>query len=444
MVCTGAKGSLVTSTSASGQAAARLTHGLSRELLRAALPWILIALVPPLFALLTWDTGAHFSRVQQFARHWGGPVTVIEIIVVAVALARGFSPLAMIRTWPLWARLALLSLVAIAFGTAVLVAADKADATLRTWTTLVHLLFGMSVAQLITQDDWPRRHLWLAILAGLLAYGFLAALFVAAIPDPASFNWKRFGLGVIHIRHVGFYAAVGGVAGLVVTACCSGWRAGLGVGVAALMFAIDFWSGTRGSIFGIWCGFLLSFVLFRRLRTLKAAAALVCATAAGAALSLVHSVPHAQYGAGRMAESLGGKSVEAVSTGRVGMWLGTWREVLERPLVGHGQEQIYRIVPEAVHAWHPHNAVLQILFQWGFVGFFCIAALIILLAVHCYKGLQPESSHHLAAFAVLTTLLAMALHDGTLFFAYPLMMVALCVAILAAPVQACTSTDDSR
>jgi O-antigen ligase len=392
-----------------------------------------IALAPVLLGLASWDTESRRTLFQDLIRLTGAPVAGVELFVIIVAMRRGFEPMNAIRSFPLTARAALVVLILIAFADALLVAPDGAMSALRSCMALVHLLFALGVAHLVSvAEEWRTNSLWIAIVAGIGAYIGLVAIFIAMIPHPDRFDWLHLGLGVMNIRHVGFFSAVGAAAALGLASSAGGLRAYLAALVAAsVMFGVSFWSGSRGPIAGVLAAFIAGLILIPALRSRRALLALVASVPAGALLSLVHSVPNHHYGLARLTVAVSQSTVTAASSGRLELWAGTWRAILRRPFFGYGEGQLTLVVPEALRAFHhPHNVFLQILFQWGFIGAACMLALGILVAMHCIRQVRSAGRILVCPTLVAATLLIMSLHDGTLFFGYPLMIVALCLGVL--------------
>jgi O-antigen ligase len=392
-----------------------------------------IALAPVLLGLLAWDTASLRTPVQDWIRLTGVPVAGVELLVILVALRCGFEPFRVLRKAPLWARVALVVLILIAFANALVVAVDPLTSALRSSMALVHLLFALGVSHMVSvSDEWRGNAPWIAIMAGMGAYLALLALFVAMIPAPGQFDWLTLGLGVMNIRHVGFFAAVGAAAALGLAAGAAIIRFYLAsLAATAIMFGLAFWTGSRGPITGVLGASVVALALIPAFRTRRAVIAIVTSVPTGALLSLIHSVPNPHYGIARLAESASNVSVGELSSGRMELWAGTWRAILKRPLLGHGEGQLAMVVPEAKGIFHhPHNAFLQVIFQWGFVGAICVAGLTLLVGWHFFKNARVVGLPLICPFLIATTLLIMSLHDGTLFFGFPLMMIALCLGVL--------------
>lgn len=406
--------------------------GAARPSLLLILSFLLVAFAPAIFALCTWNTGLPEGRgfLESQVRYFGLPILGAELFVVIVAMAAGFAPARTVRAMPRWVQAALLSLVVIAFGTALLAAPQPILAMLRTCMSALHLLFGLAAAWLIgAYHPALRTSFWPMIVAGLAAYALILCAFVASIADWRAFDWFYFGLGMIHIRQVGFYSAVGAAAALGLAAIRPGARNYLlWVGAAALLLALSFWSGTRGSLIAVLGAFGAGLLVLPGLRTMRACSALIAANAAGAALSLIPASPHPLFGLWRIFSNYDG--LDEASSGRIAMWLDTLRAIGERPWFGYGEGQFRLVVSQSQGVYnHPHNSLLQIALQWGGVGLACALAIAGSIAwrICSVARRDPELT---PALLVAAALAVFSLYEGTLFHPYPIMMLALAIAFL--------------
>lgn len=187
---------------------------------------VVIGLTPVILAVLSWDTGSTKTPLQNWLRLTGAPVVGVELLIFILAVQRGFEPLKTIRSAPAWVLVALLVLTLIAFANAAFVAPDGLTSAVHSYMALMHILFALGIAHLVAVDaKWGGTALWIVIVAGIGAYLVLLAIFVALIPEPGRFDWLHLGLGVINIRHVGFFAAVGSAAALGLAAGAASVRA---------------------------------------------------------------------------------------------------------------------------------------------------------------------------------------------------------------------------
>jgi len=386
---------------------------------------LLVALAPAIMAVTTWAPDGYFSVPLFFWRFLAPPIIAIELLTIAIAWMAGFRPLATILALPGWIAATLGILVAIDVGDALFIAPSSSTAMMRSSMTLIHLLFGLGVFHLLRARGFGAyRMLWWALLGGAILYLGIMAAFVAAIMRPDTFDWLHFGLGVINIRHVGFYAVVGaalafGIAGTEARPRFY-W---LAVAAAALCCTELFWSGSRSPLLALLVASLASAALVPALRHIRLPAALLTAYAAAAALSLLYAPPAANFGLFRMLASGSEKTVNAVTSGRVDLWGGSFRALLASPLFGHGEGQFVTVVPEAEGIFHhPHNMWLQALVQWGAVGTLIFVALAAVLWWGLFRGTRVAGGRAVPAFLAVNTFAIYALFDGVLFFVYPMMI----------------------
>jgi O-antigen ligase len=407
-----------------GRRAARLDHLL----------WLLIALSPLIFAITSWNPFGAAGRLPDYVLSYSVPITFVELVAIVFAILAGFKPAATIREAPRWAQLALGIVIAIAVYTAAFAAPDRATALVRTYASAVHLLFGFSLYWLM-QARWIglRSLVWPSIVAGACLYLLAVVAYVIAVQDDPGFNWKRFGLGVSHIRQTGFYSVVGASAALGLAAMAQGriryWTA---VAAAALMLSLSYWSGTRGSPFALLAAFGAALVMLPAMRSWRAIGALLVANLGGILLSLIYRPPNSFYGVERISQSAAAATgADEIATGRLTMWIGTVRVALERPLFGHGESQFRGIVPEALGEFnHPHNILMQVLLQWGIVGFVCFFSLAAFLGWRFVQAARKGGGDMMPAFLVAGGLVTMSLYEGTLYHPYPIMMLVVSIAFV--------------
>jgi O-antigen ligase len=395
--------------------------------LKGTLPFLpLIAATPVVFAVMTLPSLSAYWSGSDFFRFFSFPVTLIELIVVILAVTRGVSYMAPLAAETLWVKAALALVGLVAVGTAAFVATEMVSAVVRTFAWAVHLLFGLTLAG-VAQKFWTgrEREVWLWILWGLLAYLAILILFVATLPDPTHYDWWHFSVSVLAVRQLGFYSAAGfSVAiGLAVFANSrkSRW---LLVAAAAAMIALSFWSGTRSSILSSVAAVIVGAAVCREMRTLRSLALASLALIGGMALSVVYVAPEPDMGLKRIFVSVtSGDSKEKYTSGRRMMWLGTAQAIARRPVFGYGESQFKTNSPPSFGGVnHPHNAILQFLYQWGLVGGGSFLALMAMLYFRLIRSVRAEPKTVFPAFILVSNMFAMAQIEGALYHPYPVMM----------------------
>ena len=388
--------------------------------------WMLVACSPIIFALLTWPI--FFFAAQDAVRHYSLPIVAIEMTTVVLALATGWQPSQSLAAAPPWCKAALAILGAVATGTALFVAPDQPAAVLRTLTSIFHVLFALSLVHLFAKAWRPLdTAIWPSIALGTLGYVVLLVPYVASITNPENFDWGYFMFGVTNVRQTGFYSVVGACVAFGLAISSNDKRTySLWLVVASILLAESFWSGTRSSLIAFAAACIVGLRLFPSLRTLRAARSFMLSTVLGLMLSLLHQVPHPLFGALRLWIASGSADP---GTGRLEIWRGTARMFLERPLFGFGESQFRLLLPEVEGAYnHPHNWVLQILFQWGLVGAVCYFSLAVFIWFRFEGAIRRMGSAALPAYLTATSLLIYSLYEGTMYHPYPIAMLAVAVA----------------
>lgn len=388
--------------------------------------WLLVAASPIVFGALTWRLGP--SVLQDVVRRFSVPIAVTELLVILFALRGGFGLREPFTRAPAWTKVALAILGVVAFGTALTATADPFSAKVRTLTSVLHVLFALSLIHLLSGRWRPlRAAVWPSIVLGTLGFMVLVAAMVATIEDPQAFDWLRFHLGVTNVRQLGFYSVIGAAAALGLALTAPGERTRWGwIGATGVLLALSFWSGTRSSLAAFGATSVFAALAFPGLRSVAAARTWALAVLLGLCLSFLHQVRHPAYGAFRIWASSEGDNPD---TGRLEVWLGTLRVIPQSPWIGFGESQFRSLVPEAGGVFnHPHNWLLQIVFQWGVIGAACYFALAAFVLHRFYRSTRAIGSAALPAFLVATSLLVYALYEGTLYHPYPISMLLVAIA----------------
>ncbi len=401
-----------------------------------ALPFLpLIAATPVIFALLTMSHLSDIWPLVHIVRHFSIPVMVIEMIIVILAGRRGVDVLAPLRAEKLWVKLALALVCVVAVGTMIAAVNDPLSAYVRTFAWVVHLLFGLSVAG-ITRKFWAGREqeVWLWLMVGLLAYLGTLIAFVWSLGGAMDFNWISFGLGVTHVRQLGFYSAAGFSVAIGLAVLTNEQRMRwLWTAVAAAMIAISFWSGTRSSVLSSFTALGVAALFCREMRTWRAAGLAVLTFVLGAALSVVYVAPEPGMGLKRIFTSVADQQGAEIASGRVEVWIGTTKSFTKRPFFGYGESQFRTTEPSGQGVInHPHNMEIQFLYQWGILGGGSFLALVVLLFWRLIGVASRNAQLALPSLILVANMLAMAQIEGSMYHPYPVMITVFALAFMLA------------
>src|SRR5690606_14360269 len=179
------------------------------------------------------------------------------------------------------------------------------------------------------------------------------------------------------------------------------------------------WFGSRGPFFGLIAGLVVAGVLFpdfrRRVFWLRSG----LATMAGAVLSVV--VPSPESPAfNALRRFLGGWSdPDKFTSGRTRFWEDAARLIGDRPLFGYGGEQFQYVSAIAANVFrHPHDFILQVIFDWGMIGGCAFLALLALGAGTAVKLRRKATAAGQVGMFSAVCMLGYATLDGILFYPY--------------------------
>lgn len=407
-----------------------------RSLRRYAVPAI-VGFAPMAAILLTWAIADGTPPTTiSFIKHFALPVVVAELLVIALALRAGLLA-AIARPSP---RVLIPGavLAAIAIGTALWVAPYPQLAEFRNALWLIHVLFACAVWHLRDRGWFGAADLTGALMAGFVASIASLAIFLARLDTLDGFAWMNGLPGFDNVRRVAYYAAP--IIGLCIGRLASrhdrrGWLAAFAV--AILAFAAIFWNGARGALFALAVAYAAGLCLFPALRRARVWGATAASAVLGALAAL--ALPGAGSFMGIRRMLLTNFSADAavpssgVTSGRAELWRGTLEAIARQPWFGHGEGQLWQVVPAArtFDVAHPHNVVLQILFAWGLIGALCVAVLTVPFALRIIRNAQARGGEWLPPLMAMLVLVPYALIDGTLFHVHAVSLFAACAGLAA-------------
>lgn len=383
---------------------------------------LLIAGSPVLFALSTWSTVYTFNPIRSYSL----PIILIELSVIFLSIVSG-DILPAFRAVGRNLLIPLTLIAGIQIYTTLFVSANRDAAVIQLATTWIHVAFAFACKGLF--DGRVRASVLSASVVGLGLFVILVYLLALSVASPPEFDWLSFGAASTNVRHLGYYGAV--LTGISLGLYTQTRWAMVGV---VLGLALILWTGSRGGVFAVGGSLFVAWAVldWRKARAMT----LACSVGFLAALALasIWVPPHPSWGPASLWGRSGGAATEASdpSNGRAEIWAETTLMALERPAFGWGEGQFKYNVPTAgEHSNHPHNSVIQFLYQWGVVG---LASVLFLLAVAvkmARRSLRYEEPTALPAFVAACCLLSFSLVDGTLYYPFPIMMLAVCLAVMA-------------
>jgi O-antigen ligase len=393
----------------------------------------LFALGPPLLAASTFAYGPDASLFFRFIRWFSTPITLIEWIVVGLAMSVGVSPLAELSRLPRAPKVALAIVSLIAIVTATTATADPVSANIRTAAWFCHLLFGLTLYVLVgrTRDLTQLEAIWPRICGGLILFGAGLVLFVASIPDQKLFDWIEFYYGVVNVRQLGFYSGSGfAIAIGIAFSSTDPRKSSLFAFAAALLIGISFWAGIRSALLGTICALGLAFISLPNVRSWRNLMLTAAAVLGGFAIAFLHTPAHKDVSVRSLFERSRSTNFDVASSGRLTMWRDTLEVAKQKPLFGFGESQYRLAVPAAKQLFnHPHNAFIQMIFQWGVVGALCFFFLFGRAWFSVWQASRTWPALGVPAFLVVSCMFGMAMIEGSLYHTWPVAMMAFAAAV---------------
>jgi O-antigen ligase len=252
---------------------------------------------------------------------------------------------------------------------------------------------------------------------------------------PDGLNVANFA-NVRHFGHVCYLAAMGGSALVALSRRLDAVSFGL---TSCALFGIIA-MGSRGPLLA-WAFFVGLLFCFSPARWRIAAYGLAALVATSALVWYLHDsglliTPNIFV---RLEQALQTAGAE-IDSGRLAIWRDSVREIVAHPLFGQGPEGYSLSDCCNTGVTHPHNFVLQLLMEFGFVGcsialWLAVRAVSILGAARGFLKVVMASPTNRVLTSALVAYLALGLIDGMLYFVVPLMHFALFCGLLAAGIH---------
>ena len=368
------------------------------------------------------------------------PILAMEALIILVAVWSGGRPFPALLRLSTPTRIAALTWLVALTAVAFLTAPYPAIAQILLLIALVHASTALALNDLLA-GAWRNHGAALLTAAGwgALFYCVVAYGLLLAFRGSATFDWWHPGVGVSHVRQFAFYgltaAAVGAGLCALRPASLTAFHLACNLAFLAVGSGMCIWSGGRAAVGALLPSFAVAIALCPSPDRKRLAGLLLVGLLAGAALSSIW-IPHETYGLPRLLSWVqpAERGANAYTNGRLVMWQETLAAFIDRPVLGHGMGQFKFLVPSARSTFtHPHNSLLQLLFQWGIVG---TAAMLVIVRPSGRAALAAMRSRTRSAAAtialpVLSAHLAMSMLEGNLFHVYPTSVVVLALVVLA-------------
>jgi O-antigen ligase len=384
---------------------------------------IFVAIAPLLHALATWDIDGKLTSITQWFRLYSLPIVLLELFVLLMALDQGWRPHRQIHTLKMVPKMLLLAAAVFVAISSSLVSSSPLTSSLFAIRYALHgfvlgaLMFMIAKASSFSFERWAGT-----ITVAGIAYIFLLSAFCLMVPNPANFSWIERIPSATNVRQIG------NVVGLMVLAPITLFIFSRSnrIEAVALVATIAFltfimWTGTRAALLSVAAAICVAAFMQRDAIKGRKVFLLAASSIVAVSLSLTLPIPAPGFGLLRIADSLGSGDV---ASGRLQIWADTASAVANSPFFGHGAGT-YRENMAALNGYpynHPHNFILQFLYDWGVIGGGLILALMAGLGLAVISKSGTGRDRRFLAICAYASLLSMALVEGTLFHPLPILL----------------------
>lgn len=387
--------------------------------------------LPLLTVILCWPVNGEPTAAQNFIRSQAPLVFIFEVlIIIGAILARLdlFSPLKSIPPLPKYLGLAWIIAVFFSIPFAPTASNLAAQATL---SFLAHCLTILSFLAWMRRNKASARGImsFLAVVFPIMVILVFAAqlFFVYFSGLDSDVEWGTSMPGFSNIRHIGYIMApaIAMMTGMMYLHGKTQPSIHFGlVVIMALNVAGAIWLGSRGAVLAALVPIVMLLLFLPRARSIGFLKNLVLTLLLGVTLSQI--VPHPQHQAFDAIERQRGKAdgnLNDLSAGRMKIWKATTASIPDRPIIGHGMHQFRWTEPVARKLFnHPHNAILQFLYDWGLMGGGALCLLILYGAYLILTGLKSAADYKIPYICLWVSTCAFGMIDGVFFYPIPIIL----------------------
>jgi O-antigen ligase len=385
---------------------------------------IIIAMMPLIQTIVTWDDDGQFTLLAHYIRQYSLPTTMLEPILLIVCAVAGWRPHKQFFRLSRATQLLIVATVSFILISSLAVSASPMVSMLFALRYAAHILLVGALAHILSAADTDRGiEYWVwAIFVGGLVYVAALSYFAIFVPKPVDFRWSERLPSATNIRQIGNVVSLLALVPVTLLLFESNARkAALAwVGLICLLTFV-MWSGSRGALISLCVA--TGFAAWRTRPAISVVRQLFFVSAAVIALvaSVLIPVPDSSFGIIRMAESV---SSSDLSSGRVQIWQNSVSAILNSPLFGHGAGT-YRhnmALMNGVPLNHPHNFILQFVYDWGILGGGLLIAFLTSFGVRLLSSSVSRANARFLASSAFVTLVSGAMIDGPLFYPLPIIV----------------------
>lgn len=304
--------------------------------------------------------------------------------------------------------------------------------------TVSTLLFGAILYSWLSTEDTSILVVTLSsIISATFVYFMVWVIVWISLNDPFHHNWTWGTPMFRHIRHLGYML----VCSVITTTAFylnsrNQWKTAFFLMVFTAACFLMFWNGGRGALLSLFPGLM---ILSLTHMAIKKWLILTIAATGAFLLSLFFQVNDKGLGLlSTLSKTVTANSLNSVTSGRLEIWLATTEKIMEKPWFGWGPDAfiLLKIAPGFVQ---PHNGLLQLLLEGGFLF---TAPIFLLISIIVYQGIKTlflqkhqvntEKELLILGLSLSTSLLTHSLSDGIFYHGSPLTMLSFSLSLTAA------------
>jgi O-antigen ligase len=388
--------------------------GSETEIWRIAI--LVLAIMPAFHMVATWDADGNLTWYAHILRVFSLPVILLEIFLLIFSYVKGWRPWEQFKSIPKIIQIAAYIFLGVGFVSSIQSG-------------------NLLVLSLLNFFKWHSL-----ITLGACAYVALMVLFCLIIPNPDTFRWVERIPSATNIRQIGNVIGILAIVPVVLLYTVREriyWPFIVAANITLLAFLM--WSGTRGGLVGYFIAIAMISLFAWKLLNRRIITTMLLSWLASVGIALAMPIPAEGFGLIRVQESM---KAEDVTSGRLVVWNSTIEAIKDAPLIGHGSGTFRANMSrtKGYHYNHPHNFILQFIYDWGFLGGGMAAIFVMLFGLKLLLLPSATIVPKATAIGAFSAITSVALIDGTLFYPLP-MIIALA---LIAPALAEKASRDNQ
>jgi len=414
------------------------TDGPDSEFWRIAI--LVLAMMPAFHMVATWDADGNLTRFAHILRVFSLPVMLLEIYLLIFSYLKGWRPWKQFKSFPKLIKISACIFLFIGFSSSIQSGNLYIISILNFLKFIMQIMFLSAMTYVISNSPKFSLLKWHSLITlGACAYVALMVLFCLIIPNPDTFRWVERIPSATNIRQIGNVIGILSIVPVVLLLTVRdrlNWPFFVAAHVTLLAFLM--WSGTRGGLVGYFIAVALICLFAWKLLNRRIVTTMLLSWLASVGIALAMPIPAEGFGLIRVQESM---KAEDVTSGRLVVWKSTIEAIKETPLMGHGSGTFRSNMArtKGYHYNHPHNFILQFIYDWGFLGGGIAAMFVMLFGLKLLLLRSASIVPKATAIGAFSSITSVALIDGTLF--YPLPMIIALALIAPALAEQVSRTD---